>query len=136
MQGEGVSTPASGWGPVITIESTRSTTKEVIHGHSADFVLTDYPSAFNDRVAIHRKGARYDAAGAIFVEFPVGAGPQMATFLRTFVHLPGALPRRLRPTRAAIEPPPSALARATASLSSSMATAGLGPALASRKSVR
>ena len=107
MHDEATAMPAFGWGPKITIESTRTIGKEVIHGHSVDFVIVDYPHLYPDRVAIHRTGTRFDAAGALFVEFPVGAGPQLATFMHTFVHLPGALPVRLRPTREAIPPPPS-----------------------------
>lgn len=106
MHGEGSATPTFGWGPMITIDSTRTATKEVIHSHSADFVIIDYPNAYPDRVAIHRKGTRFDAAGVIFVESPVGAGPQMATFLHTFVYLSGGLPRRLRPTRDATQTSP------------------------------
>ena len=68
--------------------------------------MRDYPTAHPDRVAIHRKGTRFNAAGVLFVEFPAGAGPQMATFMHTFVHLPGALPRHSRPTRAAIQAAP------------------------------
>jgi len=106
MIAEPNATPARGWGPMITIESARSAGTEVIHGLSVEFVMRDYPILAPDRVAIHRAGARLDAAGTLFVEFPTGTGLQMATFLHTFVHLPGALPARVRPDSEALAAPP------------------------------
>ena len=106
MVEEADATPARGWGPMITIESAQSAGKEVIHGWSVEFVMRDYPTLAPDRVAIHRAGARLDAAGTLFVEFPAGTGLQMATFLHTFVHLPGALPARVRPDSEALAAPP------------------------------
>ena len=103
---EASATPTFGWGPMVTIESAQSAGKEVIHGLSIEFVMIDYPTLAPDRVAIHRAGARLDAAGTLFVEFPAGAGLQMATFMHTFVHLPGALPARVRPTSEALMAPP------------------------------
>ena len=103
---EASATPTFGWGPMVTIESAQSGGKEVIHGLSIEFVMVDYPALAPDRVAIHRAGARLDAAGTLFVEFPAGAGLQMATFMHTFVHLPGALPARVRPTSEALMRPP------------------------------
>ena len=99
-------TPATGWGPIVTVTATHTGAKEVIHGQSVEFVLRDYPDRFPDRVAIHRKGARYDSAGMLFLEFPAGAGPQMATFLHTFVHLPGGFPRHSPPANDALQADP------------------------------
>ena len=99
-------TMTEGWGPIMTMTSTHTGSQEIIHGSSVEFVMRDYPAAFPDRVAIHRKGARPDAAGVIFLEFPAGAGPQMATFIHTFLHLPGALPRVPPPTREALQAEP------------------------------
>ena len=100
MIAEASATPTSGWGPQLTIESTQpNNSTEVVHGHGAEFVVIDYPNFAPDLVAIHRAGgARLDAAGTLFVEFPAGAGLQLATWMQTFVHLPGALPARLHPT--------------------------------------
>jgi hypothetical protein len=103
MVGEGAAKPTSGWGPMIRAKSTHSSTTEFIHGHNADFVVIDYPTAFYDRIAIHRKDTRYDAAGVIFVEVPAGAGPQVAAFLHTFVHLPGAFPPKLHLSHKTLE---------------------------------
>ena len=36
-------TPATGWGPIVTITATHTGAKEVIHGQSVEFVLRDYP---------------------------------------------------------------------------------------------
>ena len=99
-------TPATGWGPIVTVTSSHTGAKEVIHGQSVEFVLRDYPDRFPDRVAIHRKGARYDSAGMLYLEFPAGAGPQMATFLHTFVHLPGGFPRHSSPASDALQADP------------------------------
>ena len=100
-------TPTSGWGPMIRIKSARSTTTEVIHGHSTAFVMIDYPTIFPDRIAIRRKGTRHDSAGSIYIEVPAGAGPQVAAFLHAFAHLPGSVPQKLHPPREAFEAPPS-----------------------------
>jgi len=70
MHDEATATPTFGWGSKSTIESTRTIGKEAIHGNSADFAITDYPHLAPDRVAIHRTGTRFDAAGVLFVEFP------------------------------------------------------------------
>jgi hypothetical protein len=106
MIAEADATPTLGWGPFLHIESAHSAGKEVIHGRSVEFVIRDYPTLAPDRVAVHRAGARLDAAGTLFVEFPAGAGLQMATFMHTFVHLPGALPAQARPNGEALIAPP------------------------------
>ena len=80
MIAEASATPTFGWGrPKITIESTQPNGTEVVHGHSTEFAVVDYPNFAPGRVAIHRAGARLDAAGTLFVEFPAGAGLQMAS---------------------------------------------------------
>ena len=106
MVAEADASSSRGWGPFIQIEFAHSAGKEVIHGRSAEFVMRDYPAKFPDRVAIHRVGARHDASGTLFVEFPAGAGPQVATFIHTWVHLPGALPAKARPNSEALIAPP------------------------------
>ena len=117
MIAEADATPTLGWGPFLHIESAHSAGEEVIHGRSVEFVIRDYPTLAPDRVAIHRAGARHDAAGTLFVEFPAGAGLQMATFMHTFVHLPGALPTQARPGGEALIAPPLRSASAEGGIS-------------------
>ena len=88
------------------IKSKNSHTIEVIHGTGVHFVFIDHPQAFPDRIAIHRKGARIDTAGAIFIEVPPGDGPTVASFLTSFIYLPGQIPQCRKPTDAMLSQPP------------------------------
>jgi hypothetical protein len=111
MVGAVQATSASGWGPMLRIRSVDSTAVEVIHSPRPQHRVHHHrlPEDLSNRVSIRRKGTRHDPAGAIYVEVPAGTGPQVATFLHTFAHLPGSVPPQLSASREALQDVPSRL---------------------------